>query len=68
MSDPFYGRRRFRTLNILNKGIRENLAIEIDTSLPAEHGFRVLEQVEAWRGRPQAIRLNNGSELIAEAL
>ena len=28
--------------------------------------IRLLEQVVAWRGRPQAIRLDNGPELIAE--
>jgi putative transposase len=42
------------------------LAIEVETSLPAERVIRVLEQVVAWRGRPQAIRLDNGPELIAE--
>ena len=66
MSDTLYGGRRFRTLNILDEGVREGLAIEIDTSLPAERVVRVLEQVVAWRGRPQAIRLDNGPELIAD--
>ncbi len=66
MSDTLYGGRRFRTLNILDEGVREGLAIEIDTSLPAERVVRVLEQVVSWRGRPQAIRLDNGPELIAE--
>ncbi|MEW6545065.1 MAG: integrase core domain-containing protein, partial [Nitrospirota bacterium] len=28
--------------------------------------IRVLEQVVAWRGQPQAIRLDNGPELLAE--
>ena len=42
------------------------MAIEIDTSLPAERVIRVLEQVMTWRGRPQAIRLDNGPELMAE--
>jgi putative transposase len=66
MSDTLYGGRRFRTLNILDEGVREGLAIEIDTSLPAERVIRVLEQVVAWRGQPQAIRLDNGPEFIAE--
>ena len=66
MSDTLYGGRRFRTLNILDEGVREALAIEVDTSLPAERVIRVLEQVVAWRGRPQAIRLDNGPELIAD--
>jgi len=66
MSDTLYGGRRFRTLNVLDEGVREALAIEIDTSLPAERVIRVLEQVVAWRGRPQALRLDNGPELIAD--
>ncbi len=66
MSDTLYGGRRFRTLNILDEGVREVLAIEVDTSLPAERVVRVLEQVVAWRGQPQAIRLDNGPEFIAE--
>ena len=66
MSDPLYGGRRFRTLNILDEGIREGLAIEIDTSLPAARVIRVLEQVVSWRGHPQALRLDNGPELVAD--
>lgn len=66
MSDTLYGGRRFRTFNILDEGVREGLAIEVDTSLPAERVVRVLEQVVAWRGQPQAIRLDNGPELMAE--
>ena len=66
MSDTLYGGRRFRTLNILDEGVREGLAIEVDTSLPAERVLRVLEQVVSWRGRPQALRLDNGPEWIAD--
>lgn len=65
MSDTVYGGRRFRTLNVLDKEVREGVAIEIDTSLPAERVIRVLEQVVSWRGQPQAIRLDNGPEFIA---
>lgn len=66
MSDTLYGGRRFRMLNILDEGVREGLAIEVDTSLPAERVIRVLEQVVMWRGYPQAIRLDNGPELLAD--
>jgi putative transposase len=51
MSDTLYGGRRFRTLNILDEGVREGLAIEIDTSLPTERVVRVLEQAVSWRGQ-----------------
>lgn len=66
MSDTLYGGRRFRTFNILDEGVREGLAIEIDTSLPAARVIRVLEQVVSWRGQPQAIRLDNGPEFLAD--
>jgi putative transposase len=36
MNDTLYDGRRFRTLNVLDAGVREALAIEIDTSLSAE--------------------------------
>jgi putative transposase len=65
MSETLYGGRRFRTFNVLDEGVQEGLAIEIDTSLPAERVIRVLEQVASWRGQPQAIRLDNGPEFLA---
>ncbi len=66
MSDCLYRGRRFRTLNVLDEGVREALAIEIDTSLPAPRVVRTLEQLEAWRGLPKAIRLDNGPELTSQ--
>ena len=66
MSDTLCGGRRFRTLNVLDEGVREGLAIEIDTSLAAERVIRVLEEVVSWRGQPQALRLDNGPELVAD--
>ena len=50
MSDSLYQGRRFRTLNILDEGVREALAIEIDTSLPAMRVVRALEQLDAGAG------------------
>ena len=37
-------------------------------SLPSQSVIRSLEQVIEWRGRPAAIRLNNGPEYIAQTL
>ena len=68
MSDSLYQGRRFRTLNILDEGVREALAIEIDTSLPALRVVRTLQQLESWRGLPKAIRLDNGPELTSQYL
>ena len=35
MHDALYGGHRFRTLNVLDEGNREGLAIEVGTSIPA---------------------------------
>lgn len=34
MHDTLYNGRRFRTLNVLDEGVRDVLDIEVDTSLP----------------------------------
>jgi len=41
---------------------------QVDASLPAARVVRVLEQLEAWRGLPKAIRLDNGPELTSQTL
>lgn len=66
MSDALYVGRRFRTFNVLDEGMREALAIEIDSSLPGQRVVRVLEQLCDWRGRPDAIRCDNGPEFISQ--
>ena len=48
--------------------MREALAIEIDTSQPAERVIRALEQLKEWRGLPKAIRCDNGPEYTAQCL
>jgi putative transposase len=68
MADALYGGRRFRTFNVLDEGVREALAIEIDTSLRTERVIRVLEQLKEWRGLPRAIRCDNGPEYTAQTL
>lgn len=65
MHDTLYVGRRFRTLNVLDEGVREVLAIEVDTSLPGERVVRVLDQLKVWRGVPAAIRCDNGPELLS---
>jgi putative transposase len=64
MHDTLYFGRSFRTLNVLDEGVREILEIEVDTSLPGERVVRVLERLKAWRGLPEAIRCDNGPELV----
>ena len=68
MQDTLYNGRKFRTLNVLDEGVRECLTIEVDTSLPAERVVRVLNRLKEWRGLPEQIRLDNGPEFIAHKL
>lgn len=68
MSDSLITGRAFRTLNIIDDFNREGLWIEVDTSLPSERVIRVLEMIALWRGYPQRIRMDNGPELISQAL
>lgn len=68
MSDALYHGKRFRTLNILDEGVREALAIEVDSSLPTDRVIRVLEQLKENRPLPQQIRVDNGPEFISAKL
>ena len=47
MHDTLYVGRRFRTLNVIDEGVREGLDIEIDTSLSGERVVRVLDRIKA---------------------
>lgn len=68
MADQLADGRSFRTLNVLDDFNREGLAIEADFSLPSERVVRTLNQVIAWRGRPLAIRVDNGPEYVSARL
>lgn len=68
VSDNLYCGKRFRTLNIIDESTRECLAIEIDTSLPAEQIIRVLSRLKEERGLPKYIRVDNGPEFISDKL
>ena len=55
MSDALYHGRRFRTLNVLDEGVREVLDIVVDTSVPSGRVVRTLEQLRQWRGAPPVL-------------
>jgi putative transposase len=57
--------RAFRVLSVLDVYTRECLALEVDTSFASRRVTRVLEGLVAERGRPQAIRCDNGPELTS---
>jgi len=68
MHDQLSDGRSFRTFNVIDDFNREGLAIEVDFSLPAERVIRALEQIIEWRGKPKAIRCDNGPEYISHLL
>jgi len=67
MCDALYGRRPFRTLNIIDEANREALGIEVATSIPSARLIRVMEQLIEMYGKPQALRMDNGSEFTSIA-
>jgi putative transposase len=65
MHDQLSDGRCFRTFNVIDDFNREGLCIEVDFSLPSERVIRALENVIEWRGKPKAIRCDNGPEYIS---
>ena len=55
-------------LNELDDVNREGLGIEVDFSLPAERVVRALNQIIEWRGKPLAIRVDNGPDYVSSTL
>jgi len=68
MADQRVDGRSFRTLNVLVDFNHEGLAIEADFSLPDERVVIALNQINGWRGKPLAIRVDNGPEYISGTL
>ena len=68
MHDQLSDGRSFRLFNVLDDFNREGLGIEVDLSLPSGRVIRALEQIIEWRGKPEAIRCDNGPEYISGAL
>ena len=54
-----------RVLSVVDAFTRECLALEVDTGFASRRVTRVLEEIIAIRGRPLAIRCDNGPELTS---
>jgi putative transposase len=68
MHDNLGDGRQYRLFNVLDDFNREGLGIEVDLSLPSARVIRALDQIIEWRGRPKAIRCDNGPEYLSGAL
>ncbi|QDQ88578.1 transposase family protein [Alcaligenaceae bacterium SJ-26] len=65
MHDQLTDGRSIRLFNVIDDFNREALGIEVDFSLPSEQVIRALKQIIAWRGKPLAIRCDNGPEYLS---
>jgi putative transposase len=57
--------RTIRVLSVVDAFTRECLGLELDTSFASRRVTRVLDAVIATRGKPEAIRCDNGPELTS---
>jgi len=64
MHDTLYCGKRFRTLSVIDEGMRECLDIEIDKLLPAGRVVRMLERISMWRGLSKQLWVRNLSQRI----
>jgi transposase InsO family protein len=60
--------RNYRLFNVIDDYNREGLGIEFDLLLPSSPVARALGQIIEWRGKPRAIRCDNGPEYISQML
>ena len=65
VSDALATGRGIRVLTVVDAFTRENLSLEVDTSLSSRRVTRALEAIVDRRGKPEAIRCDNGPELTS---
>lgn len=68
MHDQLSDGRSYRLFNVIDDYNREGLGIDVDISLPATRVILSLDRIIEWRGKPKAIRCDNGPEYISELL
>lgn len=66
--DTLWDGRKFKTLSVLDIFTRENLKLEVDTSLGSVRVVRALNDICQLRGFPESIRLDNGPEFTSRLL
>ncbi len=68
MSDNLYNGPRFRVLNVLDSYSRDYLGFEVDTSINGKRVCSVLDRIACFKGLPELITVDNGTEFIGNAL
>ena len=60
--------RRLKLCNVVDEHTRQALAMDVDRSIGADRVVAILDRLVAQHGAPRFLRMDNGPELIAEAL
>jgi putative transposase len=68
MSDNLRDGRCIRSFNVIDDYNREGLTVDVDLSMPSARVIRSLERIIEWRGKPSAIRCDNGPEYVSNQL
>ncbi|QNM97637.1 IS3 family transposase [Chitinimonas koreensis] len=68
VADQLFNGQKIRALTVVDNFSRESLAITVDFALKAADVVATMQHVQALRGTPRRIRVDNGSEFISVAL
>lgn len=68
MHDGLIDGKSFRSFNVMDDYNREILNITLAKGMPSTRVIRELDKLIEWRGKPEAIRVDNGPEFISEAM
>ncbi len=68
IADNLFDERKLQMLAVVDCYTRESLYIQVDQSLKGEDVVRVMKNIVAIRGKPIAIKTDNGSEFICKVM
>lgn len=68
VGDALFDGRRFRLLTVIDHFTHECLDIVVDQSLRGEHVAEAMTRLVAQRGKPAAIKVDNGSEFAGKVV
>ena len=68
VADQLFNGQRIRALTVVDNFSRESLAITVDYALKAADVVSTMQHLQALRGTPKRIQVDNGSEFISLAL